>query len=122
MLTIQAPVILEKVQPLKDKSWKLTVATRELGGKDIQALGDLLGSEGYFAFSPNPEDVDNFQAPTEKADAGMGETKSLSERLYNTLYAYWFYANKPGDDFDIWRKSQMERLMNLYKDKMPERK
>lgn len=122
MKTIKTPVILEKLQPLKDRSWKITFETRELGGADIQVLGDLLGGVGWLAFSINAEDIENFIAPNEKADPGMGEQKSLSERLYNTLFAYWKYAGEPEEDFDIWRKKQMSKLMSIYKDKMPERR
>lgn len=118
---ITSAVILTKLTPKVDKSWKVEFMTQELGGKDIQVLGDLLGTEGYFAFSPNSEDIDNFQAPAEKADAGLGERKSLSERLYNTMFVYWKFIGEP-DTFDIWRTKKMEQLINMYKEKLPEKK
>lgn len=122
MPAIKAPVILNKLTPRVDKSWKVEVETRELSGKDIQVLGDLLGSEGWFIFSANLEDLDNTPVPEEKAEAGIGERKSLSQRLYATLFAYWKYAGEPDEDFEVWRKKQMEKLMDIYKAKMPEKR
>jgi len=118
---IKFPAIFIKATPKVDRSWKLEVVTRELRGEDVKLIGDAIGSEMWVIMAPNAEDIDNFQAPEEKADAGLGETKTLSQRLYNTLFAYWSYAGKPGDDFDNWRKQQMFKIMAIYKDKMPER-
>jgi hypothetical protein len=121
MKPIKFPAILEKMNPRKDKSWKLEVETRELSGKQIQELGDMLGSEMWVFFAPNPEDVRETDIPEEKAEAGLNQ-KSLSQRLYNVLYVYWDYIGKPEDNFSVWREKQMNRLMQIYKDKLPDRK
>lgn len=121
MKPIKFPAILEKATPRKDKSWKLEVETRELNGKMIQEIGDMLGSEGWVFFAPNSDDINEADIPQERAEAGLNQ-KSLSQRLYNTLYVYWKYVGQPEDDFNIWRAKQMEKLMQVYKDKMPERK
>lgn len=122
MKPIKFPAVLEKLTPRKDKSWKIEVESRELNGESIRQLGDMLGSEMWVFFAPNAEDIKDSDIPEEKAEAGLMGQKSLSQRLYNTLYVYWKYANEPEGDFNIWREKQMNKLMDIYKSKMPERK
>lgn len=121
MKPIKFPAILSKLTPRKDKSWKVEVESRELNGKSIQELGDMLGSEMWVFFAPNSDDIKESDIPQEKAEAGLNQ-KSYSQRLYNTLYVYWKYCGEPEDNFEIWRTRQMEKILDLYKSKMPERK
>lgn len=121
MKPIKFPTVFSKMTPRVDKSWKLEIETQELSGDDIRQLGDVLGSVMWIVMAPNAEDIKDADIPEERAETGLTR-KSLSQRLYNTLFVYWKYANEPEGDFNIWREKQMNKLMDIYKSKMPERK
>lgn len=121
MKPIKFPTVFSKMTPRVDKSWKLEIETQELSGDDIRQLGDVLGSVMWIVMAPNAEDIKDADIPEERAETGLTQ-KSLSQRLYNTLFVYWKYANEPEGDFNIWREKQMNKLMDIYKSKMPERK
>lgn len=113
---ISLPVIFEKMQPLVDRSWKLTFATRELFGKDVEELANRLGSEGWIVHSAN-NDIETADIPEITADAGL-EGKTPSQRLRNSLYVLWEQRDKPGGDFDTYYLSQMNRLIESIKSKL----
>lgn len=109
---ISLPVILEKMQPLVDRSWKLTFATRELYGKDIEELANRLGTEGYIVHSTN-DDIAMSDIPEVNADSGL-EGKSPSQRLRNVLYVLWQQNGSKGS-YDVYYITQMERLIDSVK-------
>lgn len=113
---ISLPVILEKMQPLVDRSWKLTFATRELNGKDIEVLASRLGTEGWIVHSMN-DDIKEADIPIGEADSGL-EGKTSSERLRNVLFVLWSQRGEPGGDFESWRLGQMNTLIDSVKVKL----
>lgn len=121
MKPIKFPSVFTKMTPRVDKSWKLELETQELDGEQIRELGNILGSVMWAFLAPNAEDIKDSDIPEERAETGLNQ-KSLSQRLYNTLFVYWKYANEPEGDFNVWREKQMNKLMDIYKSKMPERK
>lgn len=121
MKPIVYPAIFDSMTPRKDKSWKLIYETRELYGDDIKKLGDLLGTELWMLIAPNKENLDLEDIPKEEADAGLEGGKSLSQRLYNTMFVYWKHLGQPGGDFQGWRRIYIERIMDQMKAKLPPR-
>lgn len=113
----QVPACIQGISTLKDKTLKLSVyVSREIGGDEKAKIFDLEQCEGWFLFSKNeiqPKDI-----PTEKAEFET-KRKSPSERLYNVLYVYWDqnYRGK-FPNFNEWRASEMERLIEAYKSKL----
>lgn len=110
------PAIFLKMTPRVDKSWKLEFETRELFGKDIEQLANLLGAEGWLAYSPN-DDITMADIPEVVADSGM-EGKTPSQRLRNSLYVLWDQRGKPSGKFDPWYLGQMENLIETVKSKL----
>lgn len=113
------PVILTKMAPRVDRSWVLSLETRELNGKDIEVLANRLGTEGWIVHSPN-DDITAADVPTAEADSGL-EGKTSSERLRNVLYVLWSQRNEPGGDFETWRIGQMNNLIDIVKAKLEPR-
>jgi len=113
----QVPAQIQGISTLKDKTMKLTVyVSRELPGEEKAQIFDLEQCEGWFCFSKN--EIQEKDIPKENAKFETNQ-KSPSERLYSVLYIYWS-QNYSGvhKDFNLWRASEMERLIQAYKDKL----
>lgn len=113
---VSLPVIFRIMKPKVDKSWTLWFETRELNGVDIQTLSEMMGSEGWIVISPN-DDISEGDIPVGEADSGL-EGKSPSERLRNVLYVLWEQSGKPTGSFEIYRAAQMEKLIEVIKEKL----
>ena len=50
----------------------------------------------------------------EKIETG----KSSSSRLRSVLFLVWETKGRPSDDFEIWYRMEMERIIDHYKDKI----
>lgn len=113
----QTPATIQGISTLKDKTLKLTVyVSRELAGDEKAKLFDLEQCEGWFLFSKNsfqPKDI-----PQEPAKISTAR-KTPTERLYGVLYVYW-QQNYSGQnsDFNSWRESEMEKIIQDYKNKL----
>jgi hypothetical protein len=114
-MKFQVPAFIQGIQTLKDKTVKLTVyVARELSGEEKAKMFDLEQKEGWFLFSEN-----SFQdGDVPKEDAKINSNrKTPSQRLYNVLYVYW-NQNYSGQDFNQWRESEMEKIIEDYKSKL----
>lgn len=116
---ISLPVIFEKMQPLVDRSWKLTLATRELGGKDVEELADRLGTEGWIVHSAN-DDISEADVPSVQADSGL-DTKTPSQRFRAVLFVRWEQTGRPLKTFENYYLSYYERLIEHEKAKLEPR-
>jgi hypothetical protein len=112
----QIPATISGIQTLKDRTIKITAyASREMKGEEKAKLFDLENMEGWLLFSSNkiqPNDVPKEQAKIE------GNRKSLSERLYNVLFVYYNQNYSDTSNFESWRQTQMERIIESYKSKL----
>ena len=104
----------QQSQPVfrKDNSIKIGFETGELSVTDKTKILERAGELGTLIFVPD----DEVQAPPEKIEVDM-KKKSLTTRLYNVIYVYWQQCGAEGD-FEIFRRNEMERLINQYKDKL----
>lgn len=111
----QVPASISGISTLKDRTMKLTAyVSREIPGEQMAKIFELEGQEGWLLFSPNehqPQDVPQEPAKIE------GNRKTSSERLYNVMFVYW-QQNHSGGDFNEWRATQMERIIESYKAKL----
>ena len=111
----QVPAIIQGIQTLKDRTLKITAyISREIPGEEKTKIFDLEQQEGWLLFKENsfqPKDV-----PKENAKVDVSR-KSLSERLYNVLFVYHnhYISNC---DFETWRRQEMEKIINDYKNKL----
>lgn len=110
---VQVPAQMVGFTPKKDKSYKLTFETRELGGDEVAILADFFQQEGWLLWKPNeeftPDDV-----PTESADA---RTKTMSQQLRAAIYVLWEQSESGGDPEAFYRAT-MARLIELIKSKL----
>lgn len=110
------PSAIQSFRTLVDGGIKLDVITSELKPAIAAKLMEFKGKTGVFVFSPveiNAQDI-----PDIDLDEEIGETKSPSQRLRNTLHVYWEKNTSQSTDFDIYYKQQMEKFINIIKDKI----
>lgn len=69
-------------------------------------------------FAANEKDLTEADVPNEKADSMVGQ-KTQAQRLRGVIYRYWESKGKPGDSETFYR-SQLEYLINGYKEKIDE--
>lgn len=96
--------ILDKVTTMKDGSLKITLVTRELDPKQMAEL----------FFNLNKE-ILTIDIPTDTTE----EPKSKWQRLRAVLYRLWEQDMKSKyDSFELYYSHIMEKLINMYKDKL----
>jgi len=96
-------VIIDKVSTQKDGSLKITLTTRELSVQEIAEI--FLSANKEIAVIDVPE-------PTEK------EEKSPASRMRAVFYRLWEQKGKPLQSFEIFYRSEMERLIDFLKEKL----
>ena len=109
---IQLPANLTSYRDKVDGSASLTFATRELADEEIITLRQYRMKEGWLLFKENA--FDESEVPDEDAPT---EGKSASQRLYNVMFKIWA-QEKPMEDFETWRRIQMEKIISHYKGKI----
>jgi hypothetical protein len=114
---VQIPVILDVLRTLSDGSIKITFATREMRTEDAAEILGYRNTEGWLLFKPAPfEERDIVDIPETVPE--FAREKTPSQRLRNVLFRLWEYRGKP-DNFEAWRKTEMERIIEHYKGKLP---
>lgn len=112
----QVPAVIQGISTLRDKTLKITAyISTEVSGEEKANIFNLEQSEGWLMFSENsfqPKDV-----PQENAPVSV-KRKSLTERLYNVLFVYHNQNHRQESNFEDWRRQEMERLIQSYKDKL----
>ena len=112
----QIPASINKIETLQDKTLKLTAyCSREIPAEEMAKVFSLNNSEGWLLFSPNTiktEDVPFEDAKLEK------EEKTPSERLYKVMFAYYMQNHKDSTGFNEWRRNNIEKMIQAYKDKL----
>jgi hypothetical protein len=112
-----------ELQSFKTYATKLSVAivfeTQEaLNPNDLAQLLSSKGKTGWLLFKPTEQVIDVSEIPDEPVREK--HQKSQSQRLRNVQYRYWeLVLNKVGD-FNTWQTNEMERLIDVYKEKLPE--
>ena len=113
----QAPAFIKGISTLSDRTMKLTCyISKELVGEEKAKLFDFEAEEGWLLFSPNPIKIED--VPLEDAEVKDGFKKSLSQRLYNTMFVYYKQNNSDLSGFNKWREDAMEKIIQQYKDKL----
>jgi hypothetical protein len=114
---VQIPVVLDVLRTLSDGSIKITFATREMRTEDAAEILSYRNTEGWLLFKPAPfEERDIADIPESVPE--FAAEKTPSQRLRNVLFRLWEYRGKP-DNFEAWRKEQMEKIISAYKEKLP---
>ena len=117
MITLSAQ--LEGMQSRADKSWKLTFGTQELSPIEIGSLGQMQQAICFLAINPNPFTSDEKEM-IENTKAELSETgKTQSQRLRGVLYVNWQNDNQGYDNFHDYYISNMDKVINHFKSKLP---
>lgn len=105
---IQVPASVAGMNPLKDRSWKITFETRELTGDEVAILANAFQGEGWLAYRPNAE-VTLADIPEGYAEPGV---KSPSQRLRAKIFILWKQKGGKGD-FESYYRTSIERMISL---------
>ena len=120
---LRVPAIISSVRTLVDGGLSLGVTTQELIPEDAVELFKLKGKSGYMVFKESKiskEDV--VSLPDEVKE--FPKSKSLSERLRNVMYVKWNQLKELGkmnDDFEEYRKRQMNAIIDQYKETLDDK-
>ena len=107
---------IDSIRTLKDKSLKVTLESQELTPEIKARLMSFDGLIKVLLSDTNisPEmitEVDNLQIE-------VGEKKSPSERLRNVLYRFWEQSPSGYDDFNLFYRNRMEKIIEQIKDRL----
>jgi len=112
------PSILESFRSLKDKSLKVTFETGELTPEQAAGINQALGSAGFLAFKSDPfKSQEKEQIENLESDFDDGK-KSDSQRLRAVLYRLWEKNPEGYEDFNLYKKFKMEKVINHFKKKL----
>lgn len=117
-MKFSVPSQVTSVKPLKDRSWSITLHTKELSSEEYKYIVDALQfeDEGWFIYSPN--EIKEEELPKEDAEF---ESKTPSQRLRGVLYRVLEQelGSKPSEE--NWRRyynQSMEKIINKLKDRL----
>ena len=108
----------ESFRSLKDHSYKLLFETSELSPEKLSHLGTSLQKAGYLAFKSDPfkteelNTIDNLEADFDEAG------KTPGQRLRAVLYRTWQQQNEGYQDFNLYYRFKMEKVIEHYKNKL----
>ena len=111
---LQAPIIIQGISTLKDKSLKFTCYTREINPEEKAMLFEYEGKEGWFVFKENH--IQESEVPKEPAKADK-EVKTQSQRLRNTLWVLWskIYPTANKSEFEKFKENRVELFIDSLK-------
>jgi len=119
-MVLQLPAYIRSYNRKKDNSISLNIGTTiEVDSDCVRDIDTFRNKEGWFLFSENEiqdSDIPKDNAPT--------EGKSQSKRLYDVLYVLWNHKKEKGEkmtDFNTFYNATTERIIEHYKNKLPER-
>jgi hypothetical protein len=115
---LKVPSQITKVSTMRDGALRLQVDTQELQPQDKAELMSLHQVAGWFVFSESG--IQEADIPTDPVEL---DQKTPSQRLRAILYVYWQKLDGEHNKvapFDVWYATQMERLIEHYKQKIDE--
>ena len=97
--------------------WEARLQTQELTKEEKDMFTDFAGKLGVFIFSETDVKVEDLKdIPELKGE--FKSDKSPSQRLRNVLYVFYQQTHKDTDNFDEFYKRQMEKFIQVVKDKL----
>lgn len=109
-----APAILDKATTMKDGSIKVQFETQEENPESIANLFSLRNKMGWLIFAPN--EVEEVDLPEDPASMGRN-AKTPSQRLRSVLFLNWDRMGRKME-FGDYYKREMEKIIELYKEKL----
>lgn len=108
--------VISKLTTLSDRTIRIQVDCQEQSPEAESQLFQLRGSLGHFAF--NEAEVKNEDVPVDPIE--FPGSKSLSERLRNTLFVLHQKQGGKPEEFEAYRHKIMESLIRNYRTKISE--
>lgn len=114
---LQLPAQITKITTMAHKSLRLTVDSQEnLTDEQAQKVMAAHEKVGWFCFASEaplrPENLVDLPPLVWEKDQ-----KSPSQRLRAVMFLYW-QQHKPSEDFDTWYVSQLNKLIEAWKEKL----
>lgn len=116
-LDILIPAIFTAYRPKVDKSCSLSFSTLEMSSDAIGKFHGLQGRMGSLVFKAESELTKNEMLLVSNMETEIGG-KTKSERLRNVLYKNFQLETKDHKDFNSYYATEMERIIQHYKDKL----
>lgn len=110
---IHTELQIKTVSIKKDDSISFTAATPELTDAELAAFRQL-GKVTVNALLEPQTDSGGVLEIKEKIDDG----KSPSQRLRAILYVYFEQKGRPGDDFEVFYRMQIEKIIGKIKEQL----
>jgi len=117
MITISAGI--SKVSTMADGTLRLQFDCQEIGPEKMAQLFAQRNHVGFLTFKGEPfveHEIDFLK--NLKVDNLEG-IKSKSQRLRAVMYKTWELDHKGFDTFEMYYASEMDRVINHYKSKLP---
>jgi hypothetical protein len=111
---IQFAAIIDSVKSNKDRSLSIKLDTQELTPTECAKLFELTNIEMWVGMDNVL--INKLDIPEETVE--FKGDKSDSQRLRDILYVYWSTKTDKQKTFEEFRKIQMEKFINLIKDKL----
>lgn len=108
---IRLPAYLSGFSSKNDGSASIRFNSQELTAQDFSLLKEHLNGFGWMLFSENSTEEIPDEEPLED------DQKSPSKRLKSVLFLIW-KKNGEKDDFNDYYKKQMEKFINVCKEKL----
>ncbi len=97
---------IAKIHTLSDRTLRITLDMREMNEIDMAILMSayMKGEEGFSLPEITANEEDN---------------KSPAQRLRAVIFKHWELNTSKSETFEVYYRSQMERIINTIKDKLP---
>ena len=118
---LTSAVQLYGYRPRKDKSLSITFITGEKSPGEVMDIHSKLDDFGYIVFKSEEKLTKDEIAELDNLDTDLYDNpKTQSQRLRNVLFMNWKDENKGHSEFKDYYKNETERIIQHYKDKLPE--
>jgi hypothetical protein len=107
----QIPAACSKISTLSDGTVRIQFDCQETAPEEMTKIFAIKTQQGWLLFNSIP--IQETDLPKELPE--FDGQKSTSERLYNTLYILHQKMGGKNSEFDIWRKKQMEIIIERIK-------
>lgn len=113
---------LYNYRPRKDKSLSLTFITGEKTPEEVMHIHSMLDVFGYMLFKGEETLTKDEILELDELDTDLYDNpKTKSQRFRGVLYRNWQNKNNGFKEFKDFYDFEWEKIINHYKNKLPER-
>lgn len=117
MKQLQFQVQVKKIQTMADGGMGLSMHTQEMSNEHKATLLDFGEKLAWATITEAP--VDSVVVPDKIVEIDEGKTPSQRQRAI--LYRLWEHHKKPLKTFEVYYRSQMEKINDHLKSQLPPR-